>query len=260
MRKKAHESHTLVEPQRAVRVYLDALLCEVDLITETEPEVRTKVVDDPALEKALQRATESTSLTDVVPEVVPEIAPQAAPEVTAAVGKAVTAENEAIDTSHTQGGRIRVPDWAQAPFQCLSFQVAGVTLAAPLEKLNGIVELREEITELPGYAPWVIGLLPNRGQNVQVVDVAQIIMPADSGALIQPAVDRMKFIILLGDSNFGLAVDSISQVLSLETDDVRWRGVQSKRPWLAGTVTEQMCALLEIGLLCEQLQAGLEGA
>jgi len=237
MQKKPHESHTLVEPQQALRVYLDALLGEVTLIAdpEPEPEPELKVIDDPALEKALQRATE-------IPQepVETEVA-----EVTKEPNKQV---------------RIEIPGWAQLPFQCLSFQVAGVTLAAPLEKLNGIVELKEEITELPGYAPWVIGLLPNRGQNVQVVDVAQIIMPNDYDAVAQPTAERMKFIILLEDGKFGLAADSISQVLSLEADDVRWRNVQSKRPWLAGTIIEQMCALLEIDLLCEQLQAGLKSA
>lgn len=232
MRKKSHESHTLVEPQRALRVYLDALLGEVDLISE--PDVTTRIVDDPALEKALERATEFTPDPDSTKDAEANEAP-------------------------ARSARIATPDWAQGSFQCLSFQVAGVTLAAPLEKLHGIVELTEEITELPGYAPWVIGLLPNRGQNVQVVDVAQIIMPDEAGSVFPPASERMKFIILLDDGKFGLAADSISQVLSLEEDAVRWRGAQSKRPWLAGTVIEQMCALLEIDLLAEQLRAGLKG-
>jgi purine-binding chemotaxis protein CheW len=232
MRKKSHETHTLDEPQHALRVYLDALLGEVDLIAE--PEVVTKVVDDPALEQALERATESAQ----------EPVDTAAEETVAAAQKQT---------------RIATPDWAQGSFQCLSFQVAGVTLAAPLEKLNGIVELTEEITELPGYAPWVIGLLPNRGQNVQVVDVAQIIMPDEDALNARPTAERMKFVILLDDGKFGLAADSISQVLSLDEGAVRWRGEHSKRPWLAGTVIEQMCALLEIDLLCSQLHAGLKG-
>jgi purine-binding chemotaxis protein CheW len=236
MRKKPHESHTLIEPQHAVRVYLDALLGEVDLVADTKPELDlvNKPVDDPALEKALRRATET-------------------------INDDANKRESSITEDANKQPRISPPDWAEAPFQCLSFQVAGVTLAAPLEKLNGIVELEEEITELPGYAPWVIGLLPNRGQNVQVVDVAQIIMPNEGASVAQPTAERMKFIILLEDGKFGLAADSISQVLSLTADEVRWRGTNSKRPWLAGMITEQMCALLEVDLLCAQLQAGLKG-
>lgn len=242
MRKKPHESHTLIEPQQALRVYLDDLLGEVTLVADPKPS--PSVIDNLALEKALQRATEIPH-EPVEVETLVETVEREPPEIT---------------RKENKQRRIDAPEWAQLPFQCLSFQVAGVTLAAPLEKLNGIVELKEEITELPGYAPWVIGLLPNRGQNVQVVDVAQIIMPNDYEAIAQPTIERMKFIILLEDGKFGLAADSISQVLSLETDDIRWRGVNSKRPWLAGTVIEKMCALLEVDLLCKQLQAGLKGA
>jgi len=236
MRKKSHESHTLAEPQYALRMYLDALLSDVNLLTDVEPELdsTTKKLNDPALEKALERATET--VTD-----------------------STNTNEQSTTEAPSKQSRIVRPKWAEAPFQCLSFQVAGVTLAAPLEKLNGIVELTEEITELPGYAPWVMGLLPNRGQNVQVVDVAQIIMPDEGASVALPTAERMKFIILLEDGKFGLAADSISQVLSLKADEVHWRGTQSKRPWLAGMVTEQMCALLEVDLLCEQLRAGLKG-
>jgi len=235
MHKKPHELHTLVDPQQALSVYLDALLDET-MFTVVEDKPDTHVTENAVLERALEKATALTCETE--------------PEDTVPVPPA--------DETPKQT-RIATPDWAQSRFQCLSFQVAGVTLAAPLEKLHGIVELKEEITELPGYAPWVIGLLPNRGRNVQVVDVAQIIMPNGSDLAARPAIARVKYIILLEDGKFGLAADSISQVLSLEDGDIRWRSTQSKRPWLAGTVIEKMCALLEMDLLCQQLRAGLNG-
>ncbi len=191
MHKKSHEPQTLVEPQQALSVYLDALLDETTF-TVVEDKQELYVTENIALEKALERATTLESEPEFV---------DAEPVPFADVPQKQTC--------------IATPDWAQNRFQCLSFQVAGVTLAAPLEKLNGIVELTEEITELPGYAPWVIGLLPNRGKNVQVVDVAKIIMPNESDLVVQPAVERMKFIILLDGGKFGLAADSISQVLSL---------------------------------------------
>ena len=236
MRKKSHESHTLVEPQVALRVYLDALLCEATFA---------------AAEEDANNADDQGARADVAETAISSV------HNTADIDNEITVEHESV--SIDKCACIVQPDWANEPFQCLSFQVAGVTLAAPLEKLNGIVELAEEITELPGYAPWVIGLLPNRGQNVQVVDIARIIMPDENDVASKPAADRMKFVILLEDGKFGLVADSISQVLRLEADDVRWRSEQSKRPWLAGTVIEKMCAILEIDRLCEQLRAGLKG-
>jgi len=231
MYKKPDKFHTLDEPQQALSVYLDALLDDtIFAMVEDEPKIHA--VEYSALDKTLEKATAPASESmDIA---------------------------SALIVDETQKKvRIATPDWAQTKFQCLSFQVAGVTLAAPLKKLNGIVELTGEITELPGYAPWVIGLLPNRGQNVQVVDVAKIIMPNERDWVMQPTIERMKFIILLEGGKFGLAVDGISQVLNLEADEVRWRSVQSKRPWLAGTVIEKMCTLLEMDQLCAQLRAGL---
>ena len=227
MRKKPYEPYTLDDQQQALRVYLDALLAEVSF-----PET--------ALENEEQSAAPSASTA-------------AEEEQTAALAAANT------ELTPSPGDDILQPEWAASRFQCLSFQVAGVTLAAPLEKMSGIVELTETLTELPGYAPWVLGLLPNRGRNVQVVDIAQIIMPEDRQGSIRSAADRIKYVILVDGGRFGLAADSLSQVLTLDPAEVRWRSLRSKRPWLAGTVVEHMCAILEMDRLCEQLAAGLDG-
>jgi purine-binding chemotaxis protein CheW len=240
MRKKSFETHTLHEPQMALRVYLDALLCEVNFATSEDdvpPVQQEAAVEAPAEIVQLIKKSERESL-DVIAKLAETVVP-------------------VTNQSDDEESVVLYPDWAKTRFQCLSFQVAGVTLAAPLEKLHGIVELQEAITELPGYAPWVMGLLPHRGQNVQVVDIAEIIMPDDRRANICSANERTKYLILIDGGQFGIAVDSISQVLTLERDDVRWRSNNSRRPWLAGTVVDKMCALLELDQLCRQLQTGL---
>lgn len=236
MKKQVFESHTLHEPNRALRVYLDALLSEATFSVEEE---------DASL--AQQEIIEEQSPVVVVQDIPLEAEAE------------VEVESPAIDRTIDQNPEALYPDWAQSRFQCLSFQVAGVTLAAPLEMLDGIIELNESITELPGYAPWVMGLLPNRGKNVQVVDIAKIIMPDDRRAAIAPANERTKYLVLIDGGKFGLAADSISQVLNLDPADVRWSRKANRRPWLAGTVIDQMCALLEMEQLRLQLQAGLNG-
>ena len=233
MKKQAFESHTLDEPNRALRVYLDALLCEATFSVEAEDNslALQEAVDE---QSKVSAETKDASLEKI-------------------------AQSLDADKPVEKDPEIICPDWAQSRFQCLSFQVAGVTLAAPLEMLDGIVELNEPITELPGYAPWVMGLLPNRGKNVQVVDIAKIIIPDDRRASIAPANERTKYLVLIDDGKFGLAADSISEVLSLDPDYVRWRPSNSRRPCLAGTVVDKMCAFLEMTELCSQLQTGLTG-
>lgn len=240
MKKQALETHTLDEPNRALRVYLDALLCEATFTVETED----KLLEQQKIDVKVEKATV-------------EVGPEA--ELSTVNEKDVSADTpeKQRDTEDTDS---YAPDWAEGEFQCLSFQVAGVMLAAPLEMLDGILELNEPITELPGYSPWVMGLLPNRGKNVQVIDIAEIIMPEDRRATAVPASERMKYLVLIDDGKFGLAADSISEVLSLNAADVRWSRKNNRRPWLAGTVVDKMCALLEMKQLCVQLQSGLKGA
>ncbi len=223
MEKKSQETHTLVEPQQALRVYLDALLCEVAFFDDGE----------------------SANAASAPPP-----------------AEVIVAEEDLVSNEKTAGAEKKIavtqPDWTRSAFQCLSFQVAGITLAAPLEKLSGILEVDEEPTELPGYAPWVVGLLPNRGQNVQVIDIAHIIMPEGHRAPVKTARERLHYIILVDGGRFGLVADSLSEVLNLEPGEVRWRGEHSKRPWLAGTAVEHMCAVLDVDNLCEQLLRDLK--
>ena len=256
MAKKPIETHTLVDQEQALRVYLDALLCEIDV---GEQVVSANTGDEDLAQDATEISQDAAAI----------ITGGALPAETTAVESAEPASPsdqiaEAVHDAtaqHPQAGQLvsSIPEWARQEFQSLSFQVSGLTLAAPLEKLNGIVELTEHLTELPGYSPWVLGVLNNRGQNVQVIDIGQIVMPKNRHTMKPASANsHSKYIVLINSGNFGLAADSLSQVLTLSPEDVRWRGASSKRPWLAGTVIEQMCAILDIDRLVDQLRTGIQ--
>lgn len=237
MTKKPVDTVTLLDSQQALHVYLDSLLSEIDF---TDDVVSTNTdLNAEAVSGLGEEYLEPREQTNTEKPVGPLVAP---------VAEFVDANERAI------------PQWADKEFQSLSFQVAGLTLAAPLDKLNGIVELNEELTALPGYASWVLGVLNNRGQNVQVIDIGQIANPGQYAGKNTRSNNHCKYVVLVGGGNYGLAADSLSQVLTLSPDDVRWRGVNSKRPWLAGTVIEQMCAILDIDQLCVDLEAGQKPA
>jgi purine-binding chemotaxis protein CheW len=55
---------------------------------------------------------------------------------------------------------------------------------------------------------------------------------------------RVKHIVLIDDYKWGLACDEINEVITLQPEDVRWRTSKTSRDWLAGTVIEHMCALM----------------
>jgi len=141
----------------------------------------------------------------------------------------------------------------ESNFQILLFDVSGVKFAVPLDKLNGILEWSEDITPMPNRSDWFLGVLAERERQVKVkvIDIAVLVVPSKFRE--QHAKKNLQKIILIGDSHWGLACDAVSEVVTLRKSDVRWRNETSKRPWLAGTVIEHMCALLDADEFAEML-------
>ncbi len=149
------------------------------------------------------------------------------------------------------------PDWAIPEFQALLFAVSGLKLAVPLSELNGIVEWGDEyINELPGHASWYLGLINHLGKNVPVVDTLQQVVPKErwpEGHLEKP---EFKHIILIDDGRWGLACEQVLEIITLKTEQVKWRSSRTKRRWLLGTVIEEKCALLDSSEFASMLQTG----
>ncbi|WP_372996939.1 chemotaxis protein CheW [Marinobacter sp.] len=142
------------------------------------------------------------------------------------------------------------PEWSDQPFECLIFTVAGLQLAVPLILLGAIHRIEEEIRPIPGSPRWYMGIRPDRDQNLRVVDTAEWIM---AGRVPPEARDNYRFVIRLDNSDWGLACDDVAQSFTLRPDEVRWRTARSKRPWLAGTVIDHMCALIDVRAMADLL-------
>ncbi len=149
------------------------------------------------------------------------------------------------------------PAWGAAPFQSLLIKVAGLSLAIPLAKLNGVIEYTTEITPMPGHSPWFLGLHKARGVQTKVIDTALLIVPQKHRPPDHAA--RLRKIVLLDEGRWGLACEEVSEVITLTPESVRWRGPSSRRPWLAGTALEHMCALLDTDAFVELLASDQVG-
>ena len=135
------------------------------------------------------------------------------------------------------------PSWAQERFDVLLFKVHGLTLAVPLIALGQIQPITKELTPIFGQAKWFMGLQPTPMGQIKTVNTALFVMPER----YDPAfLASAKYVISIDGLNWGLAVDSVQQPRTLEPEDVKWRQGRGLRPWLAGTVKEHMCALIDI--------------
>lgn len=151
-----------------------------------------------------------------------------------------------------------IPAWAQTRFQALLFEVAGLTLAVPLVKLKGVVPNAQGLSEMPGHSPLFLGVTPYQGVQSKVVDTARFVLPKDRAAQLDTDIaERSAHLVVIDEGRWALACSKIGDVIELESAQVKWRTAAGKRLWLAGTVIEQMCALLDIDELTQELIKGM---
>jgi purine-binding chemotaxis protein CheW len=146
------------------------------------------------------------------------------------------------------------PEWAEGPFECLLFDVAGLTLAVPLVCLGSIYPLEgQELTPLFGQPDWFLGILPCQAGNLKVLDTARWVMP---DRYRDDFREGLQYVISVQGYEWGLAVHQVSRSVRLDPNEVKWRSQRTQRPWLAGTVIEHMCALLDVASLAELIASG----
>ena len=259
-------------PQLALQSYLDGLLQEATeelLAAEPEPvmplvmpEVETVGLDDFAA-AVLEEQVRDAAVPAPAPAVVVPIRAPAALAVELPEGvqveQALARPLVDVHLPTAPGGRLPAlsdgrPAWAAEPFECLLFDVAGLTLAVPLVCLGSIYSLAgRELTPLFGQPEWFLGILPSQSGNLKVLDTARWVMP---DRYRDDFREGLQYVISVQGYEWGLAVHQVSRSLRLDPNEIKWRTQRGQRPWLAGTVIEHMCALLDVAELAELIASG----
>ena len=110
-----------------------------------------------------------------------------------------------------------------------------------------------ELTPLFGQPDWFLGLLPTQSGNLRVLDTARWVLAERYRDDLR---EGLQYAISVQGFEWGLAVHQVSRSIRLDPQAVKWRSRRSQRPWLAGTVIEHMCALLDVTALAELIVAG----
>ncbi|HIF9408888.1 TPA: chemotaxis protein CheW [Photobacterium damselae] len=143
--------------------------------------------------------------------------------------------------------------FTSSSFQALFFEVNGVMFAVALEKLGGIHRLGE-LNHLLGRPKWYLGLQSSPSLQLDVVDTARWVM--SDKLRNDDYLENYQYIVMLGESRWGLACDQLHGTQTLLSTDIQWREQAGKRPWLAGMVKEKMCALIHVSEMITMLNQG----
>lgn len=143
--------------------------------------------------------------------------------------------------------------WSSQGVECLVFSVGGLKLAVPLLLLGGVHEVdASDVKPLIGQPKWYLGMSHKNEQSLQVIDTANFIMPERPQSLGEQGY---KYLIQLEKTPWAIACQSIDDTVRLEAAEIKWRGDRGKRAWLAGTVIEKMCALIDVSGLLQQVES-----
>ncbi|MCR5536565.1 MAG: chemotaxis protein CheW [Succinivibrio sp.] len=206
-------------------------------------------VPAPAVQTATAEAEPEVAVAVAEPEV--ETVTETVQETTAVqedthVVEAVKNEAPALPDG-LQWENIETPN----EFQALFFLARGVRFAVPLVDLGGIYEC-SNVTSLFGKPAWYKGISDVRGRKINVVDTLKWVKP-------DVKVDsEFKYIILLGDSLWSICCDELEGNRYLNKENVKWRQNAGNRPWLAGIVKKEMCALLHVNALVTMFGEGFD--
>lgn len=242
-------------------------MTKTQLKVETEDQ-QSKVVQA-YLDELLQEATEPEAEPEADPvasvvekDVLPEVAVQTTTPVPAAqdsdllsleqnhraltdISRALEKQHDAVDVASEAESdplMLEAPSWMGQDVECLLFEIGQLKLAIPLSGLSSIQKPVKPLTRLFGQPEWYLGLFSHENAQIKVLDTLALVQ-AGGGRDYQK--DPTKYVLIIQDFNWALAVDKLCSTHIFKADQVRWRSKLRQQSWLCGTVIDEMCALLD---------------
>lgn len=133
------------------------------------------------------------------------------------------------------------PVWAGRKFKIIVAVVNNVKLALPVSFFTEKISFAADLKTVNGQPDWVLGVKLIDNNFIAVVDAGSLLLKQ---AVRDIYTNPYKEILLLKDSRWGLAFDSLSEEIEINTADVKWREESSERPWLCGFESEQQLAII----------------
>lgn len=223
---QAKPQQRIMQQSLALDSYLRTLLDEIPDVHE---------VDDTPLPVVAKAPVKPVVPLDEPPKAIVEPVVQLPVPELAAVENTVTLQALSV-----------MPEWSRQEFQALFFKVGHLILAVPLTDLSRTIKIERRPGQIPGQPSWFLGLLDDQDSRIGVLDTGQLIFGKTRGSQRDLSQNPFKSILITEDKRWGLACDEILSIGRLNPEKVRWRTNRQKRPWLIGTVIEELTAIVDL--------------
>ena len=222
---QAKPQKQIVHQALALDVYLRTLLDEVPEADEAQ----TLVEDKLEAKTQLKPVAEPASVIEIPTEIVRQQAELVQPE--------KPTKLQALSV---------MPEWSRHEFQALFFKVDQLILATPLIDLSRTIKMERKPGMIPGQPSWFLGLLDDQDSRIGVLDTGQLVFGKSRGGQRNLEENPFQRILITQDKRWGLACDEILSIGKLRPEKVRWRTVRQKKPWLIGTVIDELTAIIDV--------------
>jgi purine-binding chemotaxis protein CheW len=149
-----------------------------------------------------------------------------------------------------------IPPWGQKPFECLLVKAAGMKLMIPTMSVNYIERVNKKITGAPLETELCQGLITLREKSVAIIDLFSLVVGNDTNDNEQSMrlnTNQVKQAIVMENGCYALSCDDVSQLITLNPEDVRWNRASFNNPMFIGIVTEYLCPIVNIDNLIERV-------
>jgi len=137
--------------------------------------------------------------------------------------------------------------------ECKLFKVSGLNIALPLNYIRRTIK-QTDIT-VNDVKDLRVGEIVVDDEVVEVIDLAYFIMRAiDSDASTLDENSEKVDVILLNNTKTAILIEEEVGMQAISSDKVCWRSGTSNRAWLAGTVKEHGCCLLDLVAILDYLK------
>jgi len=234
----------LSDQHEALELYLNALLSEIEETCDQEIEtdsIESLAEKTATLDQTMLQGDGDLPVTDELP-----VENIAAP---------VSEETFEVHVDHELE---LIPRWAKTGFQVLSFNLGGNLCSVTVNLIAGIIPTPSVLTYLPGQAPWLMGLHRHKDSTINVFDLGMIIGQTQHQAVFKSgAAIPNGYIVLIGDGRWGFVIKKLEKMITLFSDDVKWRCNRSQTDIAIGTISQNMSTLLDIEVLLKAFNVEL---
>lgn len=124
-----------------------------------------------------------------------------------------------------------------------------MTLAVPLTELLRTIGFNRKVSKIPEQPGWFLGLMDELDSRIGVLDTGQLLFGKTYSSKRNLQDKPYQSILITADGRWGLACDAVLSIGKLSAEKVRWRTYRKKRPWLIGTVIDELIAVIDIQTL-----------